>query len=134
LREFHSPGARTGWRITPADVKADASLAGSLGSGDPTSGLQFLSAIAGDPTVVGHDAIDGVNATHYAFTLNLQSYFDRVGSATTAVGVPGIAAALEQLKALVDLTKLPGEAWIDADGRVRRFTLTIRNCPRADRR
>jgi hypothetical protein len=119
------PGGAHWMSITPADEKADASLAGSLGSSDPSSGLQFLSAIAGDPRVLDHDAIDGVKATHYAFTLNLQSYFDRVGSATTAMGVPSIASALEQLKALVDLTKLPGEAWIDADGRVRRFTLTI---------
>jgi hypothetical protein len=112
--------------ITPADAKADAGVAASLGSSDPSSGLQFLSAIAGSPTVVDHDVINGVKATHYAFTLDMQSYFDRMGSATTALGVPTIAAALEQLKALVDLTKLPGEAWIDADGRVRRFTLTIR--------
>jgi len=118
------PGGAHWVSITPADMKLDPSVA-SLGSSDPSSGLQFLSAIAGSPRIVDHDPLDLVTVTHYAFTLDLQSLFDRLGKGVNALGVPAIGAALEQLKSLVDLTKVPGEAWIDTDGRVRRFTMTL---------
>jgi hypothetical protein len=32
---------------------------------------------------------------------------------------------LKALSSIVDLSKIPGEAWIDSDGRVRKFAITI---------
>jgi hypothetical protein len=119
------PGGAHWVSITPADLKLSAGLAKSMGSNDPSSGLAFFSAVNGAPRVVDTDPLDGVDVVHYAFTLDVESLFDHVGAESKAAGVPAFASALEQLKSLIDLTKLPGQAWIDSEGRVRRFTVTF---------
>lgn len=119
------PGGAHWVAVTAADLELDPSVVSNVGSADPSSGLQFLSAIDGNPRVVDHDPLDLVKVTHYAFTLDLQSLFDRLKEGSSALGVPGFASGLEKVKSLVDLTKIPGEAWIDSAGRVRRLTMTI---------
>jgi hypothetical protein len=119
------PGGTHWVSITPADLKLSADLAKSMGSTDPSSGLAFLSAVNGDPRVLDHDPLDGTNVVHYGFTIDLESFLDHMSAATSAAGVPAFASALEQLKSELDLTKLPAQAWIDSDGRVRKFTITL---------
>jgi hypothetical protein len=119
------PGGAHWISLTPADIKLDPVATSGIGSGDPSSGLRFLSAVDGDPRIVDHDPLDGVKVTHYAFTLNLAPLLDEMGKGSDALGMPAFGNALEELRSLIDLTKLPGEAWIDAGGRVRRFAMTI---------
>jgi hypothetical protein len=111
--------------ITPADAIIDPTAESTIGSTDPGSGLDFFSAVAGDPRVVDRRPLDGVDVTHYAFTVDLRAYIDRARQSMKALNVPMFGAAIEKVESLVDLTKLPGEAWIDGRGRVRRFALTI---------
>ena len=111
--------------ITRADAKVDASAGSSVGSTDPSTGLRFLGAISGSPTAVGHETVDGVATTHYAFTLDLKAFYARMAKSADALNAPRLGSSLEQLGSLVDLSALPGEAWLDTDGRVRRFELTI---------
>jgi hypothetical protein len=110
--------------ITKADLKIDPKAAAAIGSQDPSAGLQFLSAIDGDPQVVGKETLDGVDVTHYAFTLDLKSMFDQLGKAGEALN-SSFGSELKSLSSLVDLSKIPGEAWIDSDGRARKFEVTI---------
>ncbi len=109
--------------VTQADLKTDPGAA-ALGTNDPSSGLQFLSAVDGDPIIVGREQVDGVATTHYGFTLNLKAMFDRVGDSVTALN-SSFGRELKSLASMIDLANLPGEAWIDSAGRVRKFVLTI---------
>jgi hypothetical protein len=106
-----------------ADLKLDAAARASLGSQDPSSGLRYLSAVNGNPRVVDHNPLDGVDVTHYAFALDLKTLFRSMGNAARSANASGFGASIEQLGSLVDLSAVPGEAWIDTGGRVREFTL-----------
>lgn len=119
------PGGREWLEITPADIKGAAGIQAALGPSDPSAGLQFLSSVRGDPTVVGDEKVDGATVTHYAFTLDLKDFFARLGDASTSLGGSGLKAQFGALGSMVDLSSIPAAAWIDADGRVRRFTITI---------
>ena len=66
--------------ITQADLKVDPAASAGLGTNDPSSGLQFLSAVDGNPIVVGNEAVDGADTTHYTFTLDLKAMIERVGT------------------------------------------------------
>src|SRR5262249_55327122 len=94
-----------------------------LGSNDPNSGLQYLSAVQGDPRALGSASIDGVDTTHYAFTIDIKSSMDQMSRASGKLGVPSLGGG--ELNGLLDLTKIPAQAWIDHDGRVRQFQMTI---------
>jgi hypothetical protein len=111
--------------ITPADVKTDPNASSTVGSRDPSTGLQFLSAVDGNPQVADSTTLDGVSVTHYRFTLNLRAYFERVGKEAEALNSSSLAQSLESLGKLVDLSAVPGEAWLDGQGRVRRFSFSI---------
>jgi hypothetical protein len=111
--------------ITSADLHADPNASASVGSRDPSSGLQFLSAVEGSPRVVDTGHLDGVAVTHYAFTLDLKALFDRVGRQAEALNSSSFAKSIKTLGTLVDLSAVPGEAWIDGQGRVRKFRFSI---------
>jgi len=110
--------------VTKADLKTDPGGAAALAANDPSSGLQFLSAVDGNPVIVGHEQVDGVATTHYGFTLNLKAMFDRVRDSVTALN-SSFGRELKSLGSMIDLSNLPGEAWIDSAGRVRKFVISI---------
>jgi hypothetical protein len=111
--------------ITRADINDDPIAKSSAGSVDPTAGLQFLSAVDGNPQIVDDTTIGGVSVTHYRFTLNLRDFFDRIGKEAEALNSSTFAQGLKSLGGLVDLSAVPGEAWLDAQGHVRKFALSI---------
>jgi len=119
------PGGAHWVKITPADIKADTTLGSQLGNSDPSSGLQYLSAANAKPQVVGTEQLDGTKVTHYRFTIDVKRLLDTEAQGAKALGVGNLAAGLAQFGKMVDLTKLPAEAWIDGAGRVHRVTLTI---------
>jgi hypothetical protein len=111
--------------ITAADLKITPDAKAATGTADPRSGLQFLSAVDGNPRILENTQVDGVDVTHYAFSLNLRSFFQKVAKASDELSGSSLASSLEQLDKIVDLSALPGEAWIDDQGRVRKFQFTI---------
>jgi hypothetical protein len=119
------PGARSWVSITPADVGTSDSARAQLGQTDPSQGLQFMSAFNGNPQVVGNEKLGGVNVTHYRFTINLKSLMAATAKAGNKLGAPGLSQGLALLGNKVDLAHLPAEAWVDGQGRVRKFTYSL---------
>jgi hypothetical protein len=119
------PGGAHWVKITPADIKSDTQLGAQLGNTDPSSGLQYLSVANAKPQVVGTEQLDGTKVTHYRFTIDVERLLQAEAQGAKALGVGNLAAGLSQFGKIVDLTKLPTEAWIDGAGRVHRVTLTI---------
>jgi len=105
--------------ITTDDKKGNPQINQEFASTDPSSGLQFLSGV-NDARVLDHLPIDGVDVTHYGFTLDLESLINQLGNSSGAFG-----SALDEVKSMVDLAHVPGEVWIDTEGRVRRFLIRI---------
>lgn len=107
-------------KIVPQDLGL-SSVPASDSHGDASQGLTVLAATVGPPTVLGRQSVDGVTATHYGVVLNLQGVFDRVGKAQSSLS-PGLANGFQSLAGQVDLTRVPGDVWLDSAGRVRRFS------------
>jgi hypothetical protein len=117
------PGGKHWVKFSAADRKragADT-LRNSLGSTDPTTGLQYLNAIAGEPKLVGDTTEDGVAVTEYSFTIDLREVFEKLGKAGRALGAGNFSDLLDKVGDTFDVSKIPGRAWIDHDGRVRHF-------------
>jgi hypothetical protein len=120
------PGGKSWVKITPADTGLDKNAQAVVSQSDPTQGLQFLSAVKGNPQVVGHENLGGIKVTHYSFTIDLQAMADVLAKAGKKLNAPGVASGVDQLKqAGVDLAHIPGEAWIDSQGRVRKFSYSL---------
>jgi len=115
------PGNAEWISFTPGDIAGSTQAEGALGSQDPSSGLAYLNAVNGNPTVVDTETLDGVHVTHYRFTLDLKTLMARLAQAGKSLGAGGLFSNANQLGSLVDLSAVPGEAWIDAAGRVRKF-------------
>jgi hypothetical protein len=111
--------------ISPADVNVHPQAAAAFSSNDPSTGLQFLSAVDGNPRLAGHETLDGADVAHYVFTLNLEQSFEQTTKAAEALKSSSVGRALDALRSLADLSKVPGEAWLDNEGRVRKFDITI---------
>jgi hypothetical protein len=100
------------------DLRAAAKSAGvdlgSLGAVDPKQGLQQLLA-SGDVKKIGTDTIGGVETTHYRAVIDM----------TRAAKVP--APQRKQLRQLLKGMhgSAPVDVWIDADGRVRRESMSF---------
>jgi hypothetical protein len=107
--------------LRPADLGLGG-VASTFASNDPSSGLGYLSAITGTPHAVGPATIDGVATTHYTFTIDLKAFTDKLGQASSKAGA---ALGLGTLNGLLDLTKIPAQAWIDHEGRVRELQITL---------
>lgn len=118
------PGGAHWVTILPEDLGVSAGRNGALGGGNPADGLQFLGAAAGTPEIIGRDRLGDVGVTDYAVTLDLSSLLATMSQAGKNLS-PTFARGLEALRNQVDLTRIPAEVWLDAQGRVRRFDLTL---------
>jgi hypothetical protein len=78
---------------------------------DPSQALKMLMA-SSRARVTGTDRIRGIPTTRYAFVID----FDRLVRDNKA---------LEQLKTVTGMTSIPAQAWIDAQGRVRRLYVQL---------
>jgi hypothetical protein len=102
---------------------ADGQLFGGLGAGadlpnplDPGLGLKVLDGVsADDVTEVGHETLRGDDTTHYRAT------FD---PSTLATG-DAPAEAQPFLESLGDIEPVPFDLWVDAEGRLRTFSLAF---------
>jgi hypothetical protein len=111
-------------KITRADA-GETGAAPSTESQDPSAGLQFMKAVSGNPKLVGSETLDGTHVAHYKFTLDLVPLLDKLAKVTDKLGASQFAKAMQKLESVADLRHVPGEAWLDGDGRVRRFDYRI---------
>jgi hypothetical protein len=123
-------GGKPWFKVDPASLKSVAggspfaallssfeSLLQQAESRDPTSGLSLLAGVSGPITIVGTETIRGVATTHYTF---------EVDSAKALAALPTDAqAAIKSFTAQLGITTMPMEAWIDAEGRIRKIHATI---------
>ncbi|HEX4490658.1 MAG TPA: hypothetical protein VH914_05565 [Acidimicrobiia bacterium] len=116
------PGNAHWVSLRPSDLGLPSNQS-ALGSNDPNTGLQYLSAISGSPHDLGAATIDGAPTTHYGFTVDLRSLMDQMSRGMSKLG--GQSLGLGEMNGLLDLTNIPAEAWIDHDGRVRQFKFTL---------
>jgi hypothetical protein len=87
------------------------------GQSNPAQFLEYLKAVGGTTTAVGHDVIRGVHTTHYGGTLDLRKVAGLVPSADRAA----VSAALSQVGA----NSVPFDVWIDAQRMVRRIKISL---------
>jgi hypothetical protein len=110
-------------------MKADLSKAAqAMGAGgsqlssfdqtDPTQFLSYLRASSGGVTKLGQESVEGVQATHYRATIQLSHILERYPSAQQA-------AMRSALAKLGNGDSIPVDAWVDAQGRVRREQVQI---------
>ena len=90
----------------------------SLDQTDPTQFLEYLRASTGAVTTVSSESLDGVSTTHYRATLQVSDILSHLATDEQAAA----KAALEKLG---ETGGIPVDAWVDAQGRVRRMQLSI---------
>lgn len=78
---------------------------------DPSQTLRMLMASSG-ARATGHAAVRGVRTTHYAFRVDLQRLLKE-------------DKGLERFGQMTGTSSIPAEAWIDAQGRVRRLVVSM---------
>jgi hypothetical protein len=82
---------------------------------DPNQALQMLMA-SSDARVSGTDTIRGVRTTRYSFRVDLRRLAD---------GNEAMREALESVIKMIGVDAYPAQAWIDAQGRVRRLQIAM---------
>jgi hypothetical protein len=103
----------------PSDLGVTTDEGASLGSQDPSDGLQFLSGVR-DARRVGSATVRGEATTRYRVSIDLRRMLELLTRTSKAM-VPQLAQGLQALQQHQDMSALPGSVWIDASGRVRRF-------------
>lgn len=83
----------------------------------PTGSLDLLEGVSDDVEEVGTEDVRGDQTTHYQGTVDAQKALDQVGGSLRESAEQGFEAA--------GIDALPFEAWIDDDGRLRKFSLTM---------
>jgi hypothetical protein len=87
---------------------------------DPSSFLKFVEAVSADGiTKVGTDVLHGEPATHYQVQIDPTKLAPSSGGAGTGLG--GDLGGMAQMLG----SSLPADIWVDAEGRVRQFELSI---------
>jgi hypothetical protein len=100
-----------GWYSVPFEKLAGSSLATST---DPTSSLDQLAEASSDVEEVGTETVRGAETTRYSGTLDMEK--------ALAAATGPQKAALEKSLASLKETKVPFDAWIDEEGRMRKLT------------
>jgi len=84
---------------------------------DPTAVLSYLGGVTGAVEDLGEETVRGDTTTHYRATLDL----DRAGAKAGAEQREDIRRIVREL----GTSRLPTEAWIDEEGRLRRLRYTL---------
>jgi hypothetical protein len=124
LLSGHLPG---GARWVKLDVAKSAAALGvnlqqlTAGQSNPAQFLEYLKAVAGTTTLVGHDVIRGVATNHYRGTIELRKVAGLVPPADRAA----VSAGLSQLASHAGLSSVPVDVWVDAQRLVRRMQIEL---------
>ncbi len=110
-----------GWvSMGPDDLGMGADLGIGAGAYDPSKLLESLRGVGGEPTVVGEEAVRGVDTTHYRVEVDLDEALANVPEAQRDT----VEASLDQLGDL-EGAAIPVDVWIDDDGLPRRVQLDL---------
>lgn len=116
------PEGKTWMKLDITKAMQAAGLnAGTLSSAnqsDPTQFLQYLRASSGGVVSLGGETVDGVPTTHYRAGLKLGNILEHLSGDEQAM----VKGAIEKLGSA---GVIPVDAWVDAQGRVRRMQLSI---------
>lgn len=96
----------------------NAASLSSANQGDPTQFLQYLRASSGGVVSLGSETVDGVVTTHYRASLKLSSILEHLSGDQQSM----LKGAIEKLGSA---GVIPVDAWVDAQGRLRRMQLAI---------
>lgn len=88
-----------------------------LRANDPRAVINELRGVTGDAEKVGTETVRGIETIHYRATVDL----DKAAAASPA----RVRADLTEVARQLGTPTLPVEAWLDADGRLRRLRYTI---------
>lgn len=118
---FTTMGVPTPW-VSVDDRQAASGLGlGPVGSGaGDLTGRSFLEAlrgVGGSVTESGTEQVDGVDTTVYSGTIDLQKALDAAPAADRD--------ALRQALGTAGASTLPFKVWVDAEGHLRRFQMTL---------
>jgi hypothetical protein len=119
------PGGKSWLSFRAADFGMTEHQASAFGSSDPSVGLDFLGSLDAKPVEVGKETVDGVDTTHYTFTVDFLRTLDEAAGVTKKLGIDSLEKSLPLLEATNDLHHVPSDAWIDKDGRVRKFEYSL---------
>lgn len=100
-------------RVGPAQGLDLAGLQ-QLNQSDPSQALAYLRAASDGVEEVGEEEVRGVETTHYRMTVDLRE---------VAKQTPEQKENIERAIELMGVEKIPTEAWVDAEGLVRRMKL-----------
>lgn len=108
-------------KVDSAELDKSGALSGSSQT-DPAAFLEFFESASDNVEKVGTEEVRGVETTHLTATLDLQKLLADASGDQKAE----LEAQLEGLGAAADSFKsIPAEAWVDADGYVRKFKMTF---------
>jgi hypothetical protein len=100
----------------------DMSTLMNANQADPAESLRMLKA-SSDARVLGYDRVRGIFTTHYTLKIDLERATE---------GNDQLRKMVENVKELTGEDTFPAEAWIDDQGRVRRFKIDMSfNTPQA---
>jgi hypothetical protein len=94
------------------------------GSSDPTEFLTYLKAVGGHARTLGTARIDGVPTTHYAATVDLDSYPQVLPAARRAQA----RRAIRRLTSTLGSHQLHMQVWIDGHHLTRRMAMSFPEC------
>lgn len=110
------------------DLGADRPGA-ATGQGDPAGLLALLEASGGPLTELGREDVRGVSTRHVSTVIDLEKALAQLPDDRHQ----GVVDELEGFGAeAASFVTIPAEAWVDDDGHVRRFRLTLDFAPAAD--
>lgn len=95
---------------------AGASGTGGAQSSDPTQQLAYLKSVSDSVEKVGTEDIRGVSTTHYEASIDFSKAAEQDPQARQAYG-----EIIEELGG----EKIPVEVWLDGEGQVRRYEMTM---------
>jgi hypothetical protein len=94
------------------------------GGSNPTQFLTYLKAAGADTQQLGSQTIRGVATTHYAVTVNLNSYVSRVPTADRAAA----RRSIQRLISTIGSNTLHMQIWVDHHDFARRLSLSFPEC------
>jgi len=109
-----STGGKHWAKVNPGAAGASLDLSQIQQFADPNFALQFLQGFkGGEVKTVGHETIRGTDTTHYQVIIDPANLPSDQSSSGLNLG------------ALTGGLKLPADVWVDADGRMRKFAISM---------
>jgi hypothetical protein len=115
-------GSERSWVSLPAEEMVPGGPMSGGGQSDPRDLLGVLEGAGGELTELGTEQVRGVDTRHVSTVIDVRALLGGVADDRRQA----LAEALDRFGGeLDDLVTISAEAWVDADGHVRRFTLTF---------